>query len=702
MGAAHRPVARYPWALCAFTCACLATYVGLYVHTGQLLSAASITEGFPIIPLGVVLSAVVGALVLTRHPRHRIGWLLSIAAAGVAAGFVASGCAYWLLAMRDPDAVAAGHAAAWVAQVFGASYALPLTCAVFLLVPDGRLLSRRWRPVMVLLVASYVLWLGVLVFGVRPRQVYADGIRPGPVAGDLLDLSATMLLVVVIAAAVALVLRLRRSTGVQRQQVRWIMAAGVLIAVGLVALGVYQIFVRNDAPWYVLLPLYIGYASVPVVTGIAILRYRLYDIDVIINRAVVLAVLAGFVTVGYVAVVVVIGAALGTTVLDRFWPSLVALVVVALAFQPLRQRVLRLADRLVYGDRAVPYEALADLNRRLGRTPAPSDLLPELAQAVARSVGAARTSVRLDVPGGDGLHAAWPAGSVAGPAGSVVWPAGAESAPDAEFEVRDRGEPLGAIAVAMPPGRGLRPAERRLLADFAEHAGLAFRNLALDAELQARVEHLGRQSADLAASRHRLLATRDDERQRIAAIIDREVLTHLRPIPAAIDLLDGPDTRSADSVLGRLEAATTAGLDALRDVTQGLFPAALARRGLVPALRAHLVRTGQAADIDVAASLAGQRFADRVESAAYFCAVAMLRRLATPDRLTLGVQAGSLVLEATIHGDPDPVTQGEPAGPGRPIDWTAMTDRVEAAGGWLIRDEVNGDVRLRVGFPVTA
>ncbi|HEU4424136.1 MAG TPA: hypothetical protein VFR67_16520, partial [Pilimelia sp.] len=574
MSAARRPVARYPWALCAFTCVCIATYVGLYLHTGQLLSAASINEGFPIIPLGVVLSAIVGALVLTRHPRHRIGWLLSISAAGVAVGFVASGCAYWLLAMRDPGAVAAGHAAAWIAHLFGANYALALTCAVFLLVPDGRLLSRRWLPIMVLLVASYVVWVGVLVFGVRPRQVDTTGLHPGPVSGDLLDLSSTMLLVVVLAAAVALVLRLRRSAGVQRQQVRWIMASGVLIAIGFVVLGGYQTLVRVDAPWYVLLPLYVGYASVPVVTGIAILRYRLYDIDVIINRAVVLAVLAGFVTVGYVAVVVVIGAALGTAVLDQFWPSLVALVVVALAFQPLRQRVLRLADRLVYGDRAVPYEALADLSRRLGRTPDPSDLLPELAQAVARSVGAASAWVRLDVPGTDGLHA--------------VWPAGAERPPGTEFEVSDRGEPLGRIAVAMPPGRGLRPAERRLLADFAEHAGLAFRNLTLDAELQARVEHLGHQSADLAASRRRLLAARDDERRRIAGVIDREVLSHLRPIPAAIDSLAGADSPAADSVLGRLEAATTRSLDALRDVTQGLFPAALARRGLVPALRGHL------------------------------------------------------------------------------------------------------------------
>ena len=496
---------RYPWALLAFTCVCLTAYAVLETYPDRhLFSAASVAEGFPVIPLGVLLSAVLGALILGRHPRHRIGWLLSLAAVGGGLGFATSAYAYRVLVAPGSDQAMLGHWAAWVSQFFNASYALGLTCALFLLVPDGRLLSRRWRPVMALLVASYLLWAGVLVIGVAPRQVRAEGINAGPMVSGLLDLSTLMLVLAIGAAAAGLVVRTRRSTGVQRQQLRWIMASCALLAVGLAVLLGYQSAGGPGEPWYVSLPLFLGYTSLPVFAGIAVLRYRLYDIDVIIRRAVVFAALATFVTAGYVAVVVLIGTALGSRAAGRFWPSLVALVLVALAFQPLRQRVLRWADRLVYGQRAAPYEALAEFSRRLGRSLAPSEVLPALAEAVARSVGASHVRVTLDVPGTAGL--------------STAWPGDGDPAPDVELDVRDRGEPLGRIAVSMPPGRGLRQAERRLLEDLVAQAGLALRNLRLDADLRVRVEQISRQSADLSASRRRLLAARDDERQRIAAV----------------------------------------------------------------------------------------------------------------------------------------------------------------------------------------
>jgi hypothetical protein len=145
-----------------------------------------------------------------------------------------------------------------------------------------------------------------------------------------------------------------------------------------------------------------------VCAGVAILRYRLYDIDLIINRAFALAVLVTFVTAGYIAAVVLIGAVLGRRVEGRFWPSLVAIAVVALAFQPVRSRVLRWADRLVYGQRAVPYEALADFSRRIGGTASPDELLPLFAEAAALSVGARRARVDVDVPGTSGLSVSWP------------------------------------------------------------------------------------------------------------------------------------------------------------------------------------------------------------------------------------------------------------------------------------------------------
>src|SRR5258705_7734140 len=110
---------RLSWALFAFTCLCMATYLVLGAYPDlYLLSGRSVLEGFPFIPFGVLLSAVVGALILGRHPRHRIGWLLAIAGAGGAVNFAAGAYAYRVLATQQFGSATAGHAAAWVAQFF--------------------------------------------------------------------------------------------------------------------------------------------------------------------------------------------------------------------------------------------------------------------------------------------------------------------------------------------------------------------------------------------------------------------------------------------------------------------------------------------------------------------------------------------------------------------------------------------------------
>jgi len=197
--------------------------------------------------------------------------------------------------------------------------------------------------------------------------------------------------------------------------------------------------------------------------GIAILWYRLYDIDIILSRAIVLAVLAVFVTVGYIGVVVAIGsvlAAAGTAMSGVFWPSLVATALVAAAFQPVRRHVLHLADRLVYGEQAAPYEALADLSRRLADSPSPEQLPARVAEAAGRAVGAARTRVRLGTPDNDqsaGLIADWPTDPPAGDLPTADTGADPGS-PTVELPVVDRGD----HAAGPGPPRRRAPATGRL------------------------------------------------------------------------------------------------------------------------------------------------------------------------------------------------------------------------------------------------
>ena len=206
---------------------------------------------------------------------------------------------------------------------------------------------------------------------------------------------------------VALVLRLRRSRGEQRQQLRWLTAAAFALVAGFVLANLAGLGSDATRVWAVV-PLFVAYASVPVAAGVAILRYRLYDIDLVINRAVVGAAVVIFVTLGYVTAVVLLGALVGGRVSEQYWASVVATALVALAFQPLRRGVQRLGDRAVYGRRAAPYQALADLCRRLARAVSLEQVLPGVAEVSGRSIGAAQATVRLAVAGADDVVAHWP------------------------------------------------------------------------------------------------------------------------------------------------------------------------------------------------------------------------------------------------------------------------------------------------------
>ena len=175
----------------------------------------------------------------------------------------------------------------------------------------------------------------------------------------------------------------------RRLQLLWIASSAVVLATTWLALWLTDILL-SPTPWVFYVAVYLAYIGVSVSVGVAILRYRLYDIDVILGRAIVLGVLAVFVTVGYVVVVVAIGRVLGavkTSVNGLVWPSIVAMALVAVAFQPLRRYVMLLGDRLMYGEQAVPYEALADLSRRLADSPSPDQLPSRVAAAVGRGRG---------------------------------------------------------------------------------------------------------------------------------------------------------------------------------------------------------------------------------------------------------------------------------------------------------------------------
>ena len=658
---------RLAWTMFGLTVVCVVAQTVVLADQRSLLSRRTIENGWPIISVACVIGALFGALIVARYPRHRIGWLLAVGQLATAVGILADAFAGHILTGHGWGSRALGHWAEWFSSFVNATPALAFVAAIFLLAPDGHLLSSRWRPALWLVGLALVLNTAGVLATDPMAFTYTGETHFSTASAILINASAFCVAGAILAGAVSLVRRLRHAEGEERLQLRWIAASATFMAAVLVMILTLAVLTVVDESSPLILPvlLFLAYASLPVATGVAVLRHRLYDVDLIVNRAILLALATGFAAAGYVALVVLIG---GRS--DRFWPSLLATVLVALAFQPLRAWVVRLADRAAYGTRAAPYEALSDLTRVLGEAPDPTTLLPAVAEAAGRAVSAEQVVVLFAIPGRPAREARWHARL-----------SGDVSDPDTRTTIPVGDDGLCTMEVTPARGRGLRDHERDLLARLAEQAVLAFRNAGLSAELAGRVAEADRQGVELDRSRRRLIDARDEERARLSTVVREDVVAHLVTLPGQLDALADDEAGARTDSLAELVDAAVISLEALREMTRGVYPTQLARAGLGPALSSHLTRWGRGTLV-VDDSAAGARFAGRVEAAAYFCFAEGVRDFAPPVEILLCRDGGDLVLTMTGQADGDAATQ-------------RMRDRVETLGGSVLRARVPG------GTPVT-
>jgi signal transduction histidine kinase len=528
-------------------------------------------------------------------------------------------------------------------------------------------------------VAGYLAQLlGLLAIGPHGFDRRGDPLDVGLVTGFLLNVGFLLIVLSVLASVASMLVRLHRSRGVARQQLRMVAAGAASIGLGLLILIVGQAFNGGQQSWWSSVPLFLAYAFLLACIAVAVLRYRLYDVELILGRAVVLATATAFVAVCYIGLVVALGRSAQETTNGGFWTSLLLTVVVALAFQPLRRRVVRFADRLAYGSRAAPYDALADFSHRIGQSPAPGTLLPTIAAAAAEVVHADRAVVRFDVEGGADLTAVWP--STAGDGN----PDDATVDDDVVIPIQDRQGALGSIGLDLPPGRDVRAPERRLLSDIAEQAALAFRNARLQVELAARVEQLDLQTKELTASRNRIIGAGDIERERLESALGQQVLpamTHLRRE------LEEASRRTPDApAIAAFADQATEALEALRELTRGIFPTMLPRSGLGPALASYASRIQRQDVLSIDDDVMGSRYSDRVEAAAYFCCVEALTH--GTEHLDIAIAHDGTGLVLRMHGvDLDG------------IDRLAVLDRVEACEGRLEVVRMHRQALLRITLP---
>jgi signal transduction histidine kinase/plastocyanin len=351
---------------------------------------------------------------------------------------------------------------------------------------------------------------------------------------------------------------------------------------------------------------------IPIALVIGLIRFRLWDVNRVINRTLLYGILATFITATYLVAVVTTGAVIGGRI--NVFVSIVLTAIVAMLFRPATDAARRIANRLVYGKHAEPYEVLSGFSRRLGGTYDLQELLPQLARTIAEGTAATNAEVWLRVDDQLIRSAAWPLEAAPGPNRLLL---NGDELPD--FPERDRvvavrhgDELLGAIAIAKAIGEEVSPVEDHLLEDAASQAGLALKNAQLTAELQTRLD-------ELAASRRRIVEAGDVERRRLERDIHDGAQQHLvalsMKLRRAQDLSE-KDPVQAQALLEELQTDTGDTLRSLRDLARGIYPPVLTDRGLAVALEAHARRCP--IPVEVNARDVG-RYPSNIEAAVYLC-----------------------------------------------------------------------------------
>lgn len=575
------------------------------------------------------------ALVLaTRRPANPVGWLL--AGAGFWFGF---GALLGQLATY-------GHRHDWPEATIGTLLAvdylafvgialLPIAVVLF---PDGRPPSPRWHK----LVWANAIGVGLAAIGspfgnehlgdeftVDNPFVPAVPRLPMVIAAAV---GFALIVVSTVGAAVAVIVRWRRSHGDERAQMKWVALVG---AVALVVMLVTQLTgVGTDAGTVVAVLLL--FAGLPIAIAIAILKYRLYDIDLIVNRTIVYGLLTSVLACAYLAVVGISTAALGDVA--RTGSGLVAAALVALAFAPVRDRIQDTVTRRLFGDRHQPHVALERLGQRMGETVQSAQLLPAIVDAVA-------TSLRLP------FVAVEPISS--GPASSTS--VGIPRGPLVEVPLRCEANVVGTLIVSgRSPNEPLSRADREVLDQLAVHLGVAVHAATLTTQLQQ--------------SRARLVAAQEDERRRLRRDLHDELGPALTAIGFGLDTVDnlvavGSPQDDLHTLITRLRDQTDQALAQIRRVAYALRPPALDELGLVGALIAQaesLGRSGLLVDVRVDGAI--DDLPAGVEAAAYRIGVEAMTnaarhahahqchvRLQTNGMLTLEIADDGVGIAAADH-----------------------------------------------------
>lgn len=610
-----------------------------------------------------------GALLVRRLPGHPIGnVLVGIGLAGAipvaAGGWVDHPAAAWV----------------WGWSSLLAISMLPLP---FLLFPDGTLPGPRWRP-FVGAPAVAVLAVGMIAAATIPVPYFLT--TPASLTElSLSEMSRVLLRIglllligttaaVSVAGVASLVVRFRRqATTETRAQIKVLAVGGGVALMGLVAAGVASI------PGSLLL----APAALPLAMTVAILRHRWGNLDLYINRSMVYAILTAMVVGTFAALVglaqLVVDAVAGTeevTATTEFLQTAVPAAIIALLFQPARERVQRGVDHMLYGSRDEPYTVVAMLGRQLQDVGEPEAVLPRVVETITEVLQVPYAEVQLR--SGDGFTTAAQAGRLVAP-------------PDS-FEMHYQGRLVGRLLVApRSPTTPFRSAEQRLLGDLARQAGIAAHAVAL--------------TNDLRRSRERVVRTREEERRRLR----RDLHDGLGPTLAgtilqlgAAESLLRTQPQALEELLPTVAQELQGCVDEVRRLVDDLRPPALDQLGLVEAIRRRADRLA-ASGLRISVIAEGDlgHLPAAVEVAAYRIvseAVTNVVRHADAQHCEAALRLdGALTVEVADDG------RGVATATGRVgVGLEAMQERADELGGWCaVSPRDGGGTLLTAHLPLT-
>lgn len=687
-------------ALFLLALASIAIYVILSLSACRAFLPADIYDWLESVigPAGGLAFALAGLVILTRRPANRIGWLCSLAGLGLSLGAVLEvhlSCA--IAGAISPPGLAM---TAWFAYNFlSPLIILPIFIFMPLLFPNGRFLSQRWRRFAFVPLALMTILIPLIAVTPDLRQDNGFGASypldnplglawlPGWWRTVLPSALNLLLVFCSLAAVMSMILRFRRSSGDERQQMKlfayWTIAA-------IAQLVVFELIVARLAPrlvgtaWYdplllayqlILIVVFLGF---PVIIGIAIFKYRLYDIDTIINRTLVYGGLSLIIVAIYILVVGALGALFQAQ--GSFLFALLATGLIAVLFQPVRQRLQQGVNRLMFGERDEPYAALSRLGAQLQTADTPEATLQSVVETIAATLKLPYVAIEL-------------VGNQGRLGGAATGKAVADTV---ELPLRYQNELVGYLVVSpRSPGESFTGREQQLLADMAAQTGVMAYSVRLTAALQR--------------SREKLVLTREEERRRIR----RDLHDGLGPtlasqtftMDAILDLLETEPQEAARLVRG-LKAKNQETVAEIRRLVYELRPPALDELGLLCALEAHVGQLASPQGVQIRVSARPDplpRLPAAVEVAAYRIALEGLTNVmrhaeARQCQVLLTVMEASrpqLSIEITDDG------AGLPAEYHAGVGLSSMRERAEELGGSLVVQNLARGAQVTARLPLT-